>query len=189
MSGVAAAPRARWFPGEAGLWVFVLADMAFFAAMFVIFLVVRADHPAVFARSSAQLDTGLGALNTFLLLGGSLAVVLGVGAARRASAAAPRLLAAAIACGVGFVAIKGVEWGIQFSAGRSVRTNEFWGLYFMLTGIHLAHVVIGVGVLIAVRRALRRPAPNLDFVDGGACYWHFVDLVWLVLFPLLYLLG
>ena len=189
MSGFAAAPQARRFPGEAGLWVFLLADMAFFAAMFVIVLVVRADHPALFTRSSAQLDTSLGALNTFLLLGGSLAVVLGVGAARRASAAAPRLLGVAIACGVGFIAIKGVEWGQQFADGTSVRTNEFWGLYFMLTGIHLAHVVVGIGVLTAARRALQRPAPNLNFVDGGACYWHFVDLLWLVLFPLLYLLG
>ncbi len=179
----------RGYPGEPGLWIFLLADMVTFAVFFVLVLVERAEDPELFRRSSGQLEVGLGALNTLLLLGGSLAVILAVGAARRGAASAPRHVLAAMACGVGFVGVKAFEWGSKIADGTPVSTNGFWQLYYALTGIHLLHVLIGIGVLGFVLRTLRSPTPNLDVVDGGACYWHLVDLLWLVLFSLLYLLG
>jgi nitric oxide reductase NorE protein len=182
--------KRRTIPGEAGLWVFLLSDMTVFAAFFAMLLVVRADQPEMFSASATRLDQGLGAVNTLLLLTSSLLVVLAVGAARRGAAGAARLLDGALLCGASFAVVKGVEWGGELSDGLTPSSNDFFGVYYMLTGIHLLHVLAGLGVLIVLRRQVTRAAgPNLHVIEGGACYWHMVDLLWLVLFPLLYLLG
>jgi nitric oxide reductase NorE protein len=189
-----ARPRSpRAVPGEAGLWLFILADMTLFAVFFAIAIVVRADQHAMYSDSSAALHQGLGAANTLLLLTGSAFVALAVRATRRdASAVAARLFGLAIACALGFVAIKAIEWADLLSQGDSVSTNDFFQLYFMLTGMHLVHVLVGTGALIVIRRRVARRAASRyepQIVEGGASYWHMVDLLWLVLFPLLYLMG
>jgi nitric oxide reductase NorE protein len=195
MSAVSdARPRSpRAVPGEPGLWLFILADMTLFAAFFAITTVVRADEPAMFARSSEALHQGLGAANTLLLVTGSAVVAMAVRATRRdAPDVAGRLLALAIWCALAFVAIKAIEWADLLSNGHSVSTNDYVALYFMLTGLHLVHVLVGTGALIVIRRrVLRRAAGRFEpqIVEGGASYWHMVDLLWLVLFPLLYLIG
>lgn len=183
-------PRA--IPGEAGLWMFILADMTIFAVFFAITVVVRADQPEMFAASSGELHQGLGAVNTVLLLTGSALVALAVRAARRDEAAlSARMMSVAIACALGFLATKALEWGLLLGDGHSPSTNDFFQLYFLLTGMHLVHVLIGTGALLVVRRRILRPVPapaDIQIVEGGASYWHMVDLLWLVLFPLLYLL-
>ncbi|WP_354701416.1 Cytochrome c oxidase subunit 3 [Paraconexibacter sp. AEG42_29] len=180
-------------PGEGGLWLFILADMTLFALFFAIVLIVRADDPAMFARSSAELHQGLGLTNTLLLLTGSGLVAAAVRATRRADdRLAARLLGAAIVCAAGFLAIKAIEWRDLLANGHSVSTDSFFQLYFMLTGMHLAHVLIGTATLVFLLRRLRQPAPgphDARLLEGGAGYWHMVDLLWLVLFPLLYLIG
>ena len=89
---------------------------------------------------------------------------------------------------IGF--ISGIGWPVElvFGAGHTLFSDRFFLCYFAFTGIHLVHVVIGVVVLAAIRRGLTRGL-RIDLVESGACYWHMVDLIWLVLFPLLYLLG
>jgi nitric oxide reductase NorE protein len=184
-------PRA--VPGEPGLWLFILADMTLFAVFFAITIVVRADEQTMFSASAAALHQGLGAANTLLLLTGSAFVALAVRATRRdAAALAARLLALAICCALGFVALKAIEWADLLSNGHSVSSNDFFALYFMLTGMHLVHVLVGTGALIVIRRrVLQRAAARFEpqIVEGAASYWHMVDLLWLVLFPLLYLIG
>ena len=113
MSATAQSPlrSPRAVPGEPGLWLFILADMTLFAVFFAITIVVRADQQAMFSASSAALHQGLGAANTVLLVTGSACVALAVRATRRdAAAPAARLLGLAIACALGFVAIKAIEW-------------------------------------------------------------------------------
>ncbi|MCD2195807.1 cytochrome c oxidase subunit 3 family protein [Actinomycetospora endophytica] len=186
-----ATQRAGRIPGEPGIWVFVLADMTVFGAFFVVFLVVRLGQPEVFAASRPSLEVGLGLVNTLVLITSSVLVALGVRRARdgqRGSAA--RLVTAGMACGLAFLVIKVIEYSLEVAAGVVPTTNDFFMYYFVLTGIHAAHVIMGLGGLAAVRRTLGRPRPgphDLRTAETGATFWHMVDALWIVLFPLLYL--
>jgi nitric oxide reductase NorE protein len=143
----ATSPKPR-IPGEQGIWVFVLGDMVVFALLFATFMYSRGKNPGRFAEDHAHLNIALGTVNTVLLLTSSLFVVLAVrqvltGVHR----SAPGLLTAALACGLGFVAIKAVEWSQLLAGGKTVGTSEYFSYYFVFTGIHLGHVLIGCVLL------------------------------------------
>lgn len=180
--------RPAAIPGEPGLWLFLFADMLLFAALFGIVVYLRDDQPEIFSESQATLSQTLGLVNTLLLLTGSLFVAMAVHGTRTGAGRPDRLLLGAIACGAGFLGVKAVEWGSSIADGHTVSTNDFFQAYYMLTGIHLAHVTIGLGVLVAMWREVRRPQARLGMLEGGGCYWHLVDLLWVVLFPLIYLM-
>ncbi len=188
-------PRQRLqghIPGEAGIWVFIFGDLLVFALLFGVFVFYRALDVETFTVAQATLNQHYGALNTLLLLASSWFVVMGVDAARRnRSAIASPLLVGAFLCGLGFGVIKFLEYGEKIGAGIGLTTNDFYMFYFMLTGLHFVHVVIGMAVLIAMWLRVRRPAPtgsDVSMLESGASYWHMVDLLWIVLFPLIYLL-
>jgi nitric oxide reductase NorE protein len=187
-----AVPGERHLPGEEGIWVLILGDLLVFALFFATFLVYRGQDVALYAASQATMQRGLGLLNTGLLLTSSLFVALAVADARdRHSARALKLLAAALACGIGFVVSKAFEWGAKIGAGITLNTNEFYTFYYMFTGIHLLHLLIGLGVLGYLMLRTRRADPgpgHVRVMEAGAAFWHLVDLLWVVLFALLYLL-
>ena len=179
-------------PGEAGVWVLILGDIFAFSAFFAVFLLHRAQDVALFSASQVALDRRFGLLNTALLLTSSLFVACAVIAAR---AGAPRrsaqLLILALSCGCGFIVSKAFEWGAKIAAGITLNTNEFYSFYYMFTGIHLLHVLVGMGVLIYLLTRSRRGDPGASYVaamEGGGAFWHMVDLIWVVLFALFYLL-
>jgi len=188
------ARREKRLPGEEGIWVFVLGDMTVFALFFGTLIYTRAEDPEVFRHGQESLSLGLGVLNTLLLLTSSLLVVLALHDVRSghggAGGRSAKLLAGALACGLGFAAVKGVEYSTKFSDGISPSTDDFYTYYFMFTGIHLLHVLIGCVVLWALIRIARRdgadPAGHRH-MESGATFWHMVDLLWVVLFPLFYL--
>jgi nitric oxide reductase NorE protein len=186
-----AADRARRVPGEEGIWVFVLGDMTVFALFFATFMYSRGKNHAVFARDHAELQIPLGTVNTVLLLTSSLLVALAVQrvlGGRRAGVS--RLIAAALCCGAGFVAVKAVEWTQLFIARKGVNSGEFFSYYFMFTGIHLMHVLIGLAVLsrlIVVSRRTEFTDKHARLCETGGIFWHMVDLLWVVLFALFYL--
>jgi nitric oxide reductase NorE protein len=185
----------RHLPGEEGTWVFILGDMTVFAVFFATYLYYRGQQRALFIESQHSLVQGYGVTNTLLLLTSSLCVVLGMKAVRRRLAgeptrAAPWLFGGALACGLGFSVMKFVEYGQKLAAGITPATNDFFMYYFILTGLHFFHLILGMGVLVFLIRAGRQAsmsARQFAFVEGGACFWHMVDLLWIVLFPLLYL--
>jgi nitric oxide reductase NorE protein len=183
-------------PGEAGIWIFILGDMTLYAALFGSFMFDRRIDVETFNRSAALLHTGIGALNTLLLLTSSLFVALGVRAVRDgiAPARGPILFAGAFLCGAGFVADKCVEYSGLVQQGLLPTTNTFFTYYYVLTGIHLTHVLAGMCVLVYLWRVAKanlvQPREVTGFVRGvenGASFWHVVDLLWIVLFPLLYM--
>ncbi|GAA0605751.1 cytochrome c oxidase subunit 3 family protein [Sporichthya brevicatena] len=180
--------RPAAIPGEPGLWLFLFADMLLFAALFGIVVHLRDDQPAMFAESQASLSQTLGLVNTLLLLTGSLFVAMAVHGSRTGAGRPDKLLLGAIGCGAAFLGVKAIEWGSSIADGHTASTNDFFQAYFMLTGIHLAHVTIGIGVLIAMWREVGRPQTRRTVLEGGGCYWHLVDLLWVVLFPLVYLM-
>jgi nitric oxide reductase NorE protein len=177
-------------PGEPGLWVMLLGDMVVFTVFFGTILVLRGQHPGLFDSSQPSLHRGLGAVNTLVLLTSSLLVVNGVRLARNRDQRAPALFGGALLCAAAFVAIKAVEYTSLASGGHGPGVNDFYTYYFVFTGIHLGHVVLGsVGLLVASR--LARPDSigrnRESWLEGIACFWHLVDLLWIVLFALLYL--
>lgn len=178
-------------PGEVGIWVFILGDMLAFAAFFGAFIYQRGGEPAVFETGRQSLETAFAVANTVLLLTSSLFVAMAIRGARvGAKAVVPKLITWAGLCGLGFVINKGIEWAIKLHDGVTPATNHFYMYFFMLTGIHLAHVLIGLVTLAILWGIARRSVPkpsDLMVLEIGASYWHMVDLLWVVLFPLLYL--
>ncbi|MGP4053935.1 cytochrome c oxidase subunit 3 [Mycobacterium sp. 4D054] len=194
MTDTAAPPRpARRIPGESGTWVFLFGDMLVFGAFFVTFLVERAKAPEVFDTARAALHLGVGVTNTLVLLTSSLCVVLALNALRAgAGVIATRAVAAAMLCGLVFIGLKVFEYVALAAAGHGPGANDFYLYYVILTGLHLFHVCLGLGalsfVLSQTRRAELGPT-RTALVEGGACFWHLVDLLWIFLFALLYLVS
>ncbi|WP_231748862.1 cytochrome c oxidase subunit 3 [Mycobacterium sp. M26] len=167
--------------------------MLVFGVFFATFMVERAKAPAVFDAARKTLHLNIGLVNTLVLLTSSLLVVAAVGGIRTgARTIAARALWGAIGCGVLFVALKVTEYVLLAGAGHSPGDNNFYLYYFILTGLHLLHVLIGIVVLVLLLTQTRRTelsATRLAVIEGGGCFWHLVDLLWIVLFPLLYLVS
>jgi nitric oxide reductase NorE protein len=157
-----------------------------------VYLYYRAQQPAVFAHSQGELHKAFGGINTLLLLTSSLCVVTAVRAIRaRMRKLAPAMIAVALVCGGAFLMNKGLEWSALIAHGHKPATNNFFMYFFVLTGIHAFHLLIGMGALIALFVLSRKQSLSrwqYSFVEGGACFWHMVDLLWVVLFALLYLM-
>jgi nitric oxide reductase NorE protein len=190
-----AGDSAEPLPVEAGVWVVVIGELCVFTLFFATFLYYRALSPELFEASSAALRGDLGALNTMILLASSWCVASAVNALGSISGRRWTVpyLAGAIACGVAFVAVKVVEYRAAIGSGVNVLTDDFFMFYFMLTGIHLLHLLFGLVLLVAAARHLRdalavNGAINDELVGFSGCFWHMIDIVWIVLFPLLYLL-
>jgi nitric oxide reductase NorE protein len=166
--------------------------MAVFAILFALYLHGRGHEPALYAASQTALNRNLGAINTVVLLTSSLLVVFATRATRnqRWRPYSHRLTLAGVGVGSCFVIVKVIEYHEKVAAGITPSTNKFFMYYFVLTGIHLAHVMVGLAVLLALSRLARKPDPtttHIAFFEGGACFWHLVDLLWIVIFPLLFL--
>jgi nitric oxide reductase NorE protein len=179
-------------PGEPGIWILIFGDMVVFTVLFAVYLNRRGHNEALFAQSQAALNQTLGAINTLVLLCSSMLIVLAALAFRSEQwrHLTARLTIAAAAVGSCFVLVKVIEYHAKVAAGLTPSTNEFFMYYFVLTGLHLAHVVIGLVVLTVLSRLARKPAPtrtHIAFFEGGACFWHMVDLLWLIIFPLFFL--
>lgn len=184
--------KAKRIPGEEGTWIFIFGDMTVFAVFFSVFLQSRIGDPDGFARDQAELNQNFGAINTVLLLVSSLLVVLAMRAVQSGTQRhlAPRLIAGAWLCGAGFLAIKVLEYTEKIHHGITPQTSDFFMYYFVLTGLHAFHLVIGLVVLIVLYKLSQKPEMSKNqysFFEGGACFWHMVDLLWIVLFPLIFL--
>lgn len=186
----------RRLPGDLAMWFFILIELAVFGLLLVSLAAARAKHPDVFAAGARTLTIGLGLINTVALLTGSYCAVRAVAAikANAARTCAYWLLAGA-GTGAVYVIVKMTEYVHLFAAGYTLRSSTFYFFYFFTTFFHLMHVVLGMIVLIAVALRCRRglytgdAARGIGAVESGASYWHMVDLVWLILFAIIYILS
>ena len=178
-------------PGEPGIWIFILGDMTVFGAFFTVFMVEYRQGRGLFADSASLLHPVIGVTNTLLLLVSSYLVVLAVhwhrqGLFERSS----RTLQSALGCALLFTLLKVLEYSLEIQAGHTPGSNVFFTLYFVVTGIHLVHGIIGAALLTAWRRRVLLRADwerSRVFSEGAASFWHMVDLLWIVLFALFYL--
>jgi nitric oxide reductase NorE protein len=178
-------------PGEAGVWLLIFGEMTVFAALFASFLYYRTFDVPGFTAGQAELSKAVGLANTLVLLTSSLFVARAVQAVRAADTIrAPRLFALGLGCAATFAALKGIEYAGLFSRGIALDSHAFYGFYFGLTALHLGHVLIGsvfLGLLaIHSKNGISKPL-HLALMESAGCFWHMVDLLWIVIFALLYL--
>ena len=188
-----------------GMWAFLVTEVMFFGGVFAGYTVYRASYFEAFAEGSRHLDLVLGTLNTAILIGSSLTMALAVQAAQRSRREAQvRFLLLTILLGLAFLGIKAVEYGHKFEQhlvpGRlftwpgplASNVQLFFSFYFAMTGLHALHMVVGIGLLAWLTLQARRgrfSAAYYNPMEVSGLYWHFVDIVWIFLFPLLYLID
>jgi nitric oxide reductase NorE protein len=183
-------PARGHLPGDVHIWVMVLGDLVIFGAYFIIFMIYRAMKPTEFLAAQQHLDVSVGVVNTLVLLTSSWFIARGVQAHRAGNhSTAIRLTYLGGVCGVAFIAIKVYEWSAEIAKGATWTGGDFYMFYYMLTGVHLFHVALGLLFLAVVVRELRNPRRRrASIVESGASYWHMVDLLWIVIFGLLYVM-
>jgi cytochrome c oxidase subunit III len=189
-----------------GMWIFLVTEVLFFGGMFTAYMIYRSYYPGPFARSSGTLSALVGAFNTAVLISSSLTMAMAVHFAQLGRRRLVVLfLISTILIGGVFLGIKAYEWQEKYVAhhvpgpgfhleGEPVQAQAqlYFSLYFAMTGMHALHMVIGIGLLavLAVRAHLGRFSPAYySPVDIAGLYWHFVDIIWIFLFPLLYLVD
>lgn len=172
-------------PGEFMMWVLIVSELAVFGAGLIVFSAVRLTDPQGFAEAQTHLDALGAGINTVVLVTSGWLAARAVTLAGAGRIAATRLhLAAAGLLGVLFLWIKGMEYVAKAREEITFETHPFFTFYYLLTGFHAAHVIAG---LVVFGLVAWRCQPRL--VETGAQFWHMVDLVWLLLFPVLYLVG
>jgi len=177
-----------YVPGESAMWFFIFGDLLIFGVYFICYMVYRGQNQDLFLQSQQHLNQSIGAINTVILLTSSLFVALATESARGGKISqAFRLMSIAFAFGLAFPIVKMFEWMPKLSAGFTPGYDLFFTFYYVMTGMHLCHVALGLVILAFVMRDLRvSDKPNIKFVETGAIYWHMVDLLWIILFALLY---
>ena len=188
-----------------GMWIFLIGEVMFFGGLFTGYGVYRLRYPQVFAEAAHHLDIVLGTINTVVLITSSLTMALAVQGAQVADRRnVMRFLAVTIILGCVFLGIKGFEYahkahehllpGTSFqyhSAAHAGPARIFFSFYFVMTGVHAAHLVIGIIVMLilAVMSGRQRAAMSSNSIEAVGLYWHLVDIIWIFLFPMLYLIG
>jgi cytochrome c oxidase subunit 3 len=188
-----------------GMWVFLVTEIMFFGGMFMAYIVYRMLYPEAWVLGSNHLDVTLGALNTAVLICSSLTMVLAVRAAQTNNRGGQILnLILTIVFGSVFLVVKYFEYAEKFehhlvpgasfdmTLPQAAQQQLFFSIYFMMTGIHALHMVVGIVLMLVILAMAMRGKFNAEWytpVEMSGLYWHFVDIVWIFLFPLLYLLG
>lgn len=187
--GETPAETTRRIPGIEGVWVLIVGDMVIFALLFGSFMSARLKDPEVFESARHALNPDRGGINTLLLLTSSWCVVMALHAIRGdRRPVAVRWLGFGILGGLGFAVSKVLEYAAEIGAGHTAGSGDFFMYYFMMTGIHLVHVLVGTLILSIFWFRWRKAEPTSHAgFESAAVFWHMVDLLWIVLFPLLYL--
>ena len=189
-----------------GMWVFLVTEIMFFGGLFTAYLVYRHAYSEGFAEASHHLNVTWGAVNTIVLIVSSLTMALAVRSAQISAPARTQVawIAATMVLGAAFLGVKAIEYTDKFTHHLVPGPNFHWegkhpapaqifySLYFCMTGLHALHMIIGLGIMTVIGIMAWRRQFDADYytpVEIAGLYWHFVDIVWIFLFPLLYLIG
>ncbi|MDP2248407.1 MAG: cytochrome c oxidase subunit 3 family protein [Nitrosomonadales bacterium] len=179
-------------PGDLAIWIFIFAEMLVFGVLFISYAFTRAYDVELFNASQLTLSQTAGAVNTLVLITSSYFVVRAVSAIKRDnSILCARWLSGAFLLGGVFVVIKLIEFYEKFSSGISLSTNAFYMFYLSLTFFHFMHVLMGMIILSCVIVKAKQGGYSRNDhvgVETGASFWHMVDLLWIILFPLIYVI-
>lgn len=191
------------FGSKIGMWLFIFTELLLFGGLFIVYSVYRFKNPVAFHLAGEELDTAIGTINTVILLISSMTVAMSITAVQLGhKKKAVFLLAATILLAIVFMINKYFEWSGKFGHGiypgseklTELGTGEvlFFGLYFAMTGLHALHIIIGVIILAVMLSKVMKSTINTEYyvqLENGGLYWHLVDLIWIFLFPLFYLIA
>jgi len=189
--------------GRIGMWLFICTEILLFGGLFLLYSVYRYKNQADFHAASLNLSRFDGTLNTLVLITSSLTAALAVHALHEGRVARVKLLlGATLLLALTFLAVKGFEWGAKFEHGLypsaphllSLSKGQilYFGLYFTMTGLHAIHVIVGMGLFGFCLRSISRGRASADrpvLVENATLFWHLVDVIWIFLFPLFYLIS
>ena len=197
------APHYDPLGNKIGMWVFLFTEALLFGILFIAFFVYLYQYKYDFMTASAEVNKLVGGLNTLILLTSSLTMALAIGAMQRDNKSLSlKLMGATLGFGFCFLIVKSFEWGTKFSHGiypksavmitRPEGEQLFFGLYFTMTGLHALHIIIGSVLILFAMRFVSTGRTNVNrisFLENVGLYWHLVDVVWIFLFPMFYLIG
>jgi nitric oxide reductase NorE protein len=183
-------------PGDFGVWIIVYIELITFGLLFIGYAFSRRADVALFNQSQLLLDQRFGFANTLILITSSYFLVKAIDAikhleAKEASLLASRWLLGAMGLGIFFILNKVIEFTDKAQQGINLSTNTFFMFYIILTAFHFMHVLLGIIVLFNVRQNAKKgdyTSENYSGMESGAIYWHLVDLLWIILFPLIYIM-
>lgn len=185
-----------------GMWLFIFTELLLFGGLFLVYSIFRAQYPTSFHEGSLELSVTIGAINTVVLLFSSMTVAMALTAMQKNNPKlAMILIGITLFCAAVFMFNKYIEWGAKFHHGLYPGSelmhlldrghHLYFSLYFFMTGLHALHIIIGMTLLIVCLLKVKNASiNNKDYVllENGALYWHLVDLIWIFLFPLMYLI-
>ena len=190
------------FGSKMGLWLFLFTEILLFGGLFILYASYRFIYPEGFAAAAAELDVLMGAINTVILLTSSLTVVLGIVALQKNNKKLSLFfLWITVICGILFMVNKYFEWGAKFHHGiypkgpalQEMSEGEvmYFGLYYVTTGLHGLHIIVGLIFIGFIMWQIKKDvltSTNFQKMENAGLYWHLVDIIWIFLFPLLYLI-
>ena len=186
-----------------GMWLFIFTELLLFGGLFIVYTVYRSMNPEAFHLAGQELDVTIGTINTIILLVSSATIAMSITAIQKGNKKLTLfLIGTTIVLAVVFLVNKWFEWGAKFEHGlfpgseflEELGTGDimFFGLYFFMTGLHAFHIIVGMVVLgfmfVYVKKG-RLTHDNFQLLENGGLYWHLVDLIWIFLFPLFYLIA
>lgn len=186
-----------------GMWLFIFTELLLFGGLFIVYSVVRFEHQAAFHLAAEELDVTIGAINTVLLLISSMTIAMSVSAVQYGHKKFTLfLICTTIFIGLVFLVNKYFEWSLKIEHGLYPGSpvlqgfgngdTLFFGLYFFMTGLHALHIIAGLSILGVVLARVNNGKINagqFSLLENGALYWHLVDIIWIFLFPLFYLIS
>ena len=185
-----------------GIWLFIFTELLFFGGLFITYAVYRHAHPQAFHMAAQQLDVAVGTINTVILLISSMTIAMATTSIQKKDKRTTLILIGiTLVLALVFLVNKYFEWSAKFDHGiwpGSPFLEElgkgdtlFFGLYFFMTGLHALHIIIGMVLIIVIFVRVRKDKlsfDNFQLLENGGLYWHLVDLIWIFLFPLFYLI-
>lgn len=179
-------------PGDLAIWIFIMAEMLAFGVLFIVYAFSRKHQIEIFNASQLTLNKAAGAINTLVLISSSYCLVRAISAIKQdLNRNSIRWLIGAVLLGAVFIGIKLWEYQEKYALNISLDTNDFYMFYFSLTFFHLMHVLMGMIILMfVIAKARRGGYSSQDYIgiETGASFWHMVDLLWIILFPLIYII-
>ena len=186
-------PAVEYSSSKLGMWLFLGTEILLFGGLFAAYAIFRAKFPEMFSEQHKELDIFKGGLNTVVLIFSSLTMAIAVWAAQKGDKKKVVLfMIITIICGIIFGVVKYFEYGAKLDHHIYPSTSIFFGLYYLMTGLHMIHVFVGLCILGVIAYLAHIGKFTKDYytpVEVGGLYWHLVDLIWIYLFPLLYLVG
>lgn len=186
-------PATEYSSSKLGMWLFLGTEILLFGGLFAAYAIFHARYPEMFFEQHLELNRTMGAINTCVLIFSSLTMAMGVSAIKWGKQkTAATLILITIICGIIFGVVKYFEYTAKFEHHIYPDTSIFFSLYFLMTGLHMIHVFVGLGILGVIYVLTLKGKFNAKYntpIELGGLYWHLVDLIWIYLFPLLYLVG